>query len=69
MLTDELTGSICVQPGTRKALAAPGMQRHCGAVVMGPGCPLKSTGQQSTVAEVADRERASTRHHLGDLRK
>ena len=68
MLTAELTGNVCVQPGTRTALAAPGMHRHCGELVV-KGCPLKSTGQLSTAAEVADRQRALTRHHLGDLKK
>ena len=65
MPTAELTGSVCMQPGPRKALAAPGTRQHCGALVKGKGCPLKSTGQQSIFAQVAGEE-AKTRH-LGDL--
>ena len=56
-----------MQPGPRKALAAPGTRQHCGALVKGKGCPLKSTGQQSIFAQVAGEE-AKTRH-LGDLAK
>ena len=56
-----------MQPGPRKALAAPGTRQHCGALVKGKGCPLKSTGQQSIFAQVAGEE-AKTRH-LDDLRK
>jgi len=54
-----------MQPGPRKALAAPGTRQHCGALVKGKGCPLKSTGQQSIFAQVAGEE-AKTRH-LDDL--